>query len=394
MQMSRPLAARIRPLAGALILAGATIALALTLPPAGEAGQGGGGKPKAEDVSVMTRNIYLGADLTPALEAQTFGELTAADADILAEVARTDFPSRAKLLAKEIDKAKPDLVGLQEVALWRLDVTEPDGDGGPDLGGTPAETLYFDFLDLLRQQLKKVGARYRVAHIQEEFDQELPADERPNDAHNDSSDDLYDGRLTMQDVILARKGAGVQTTKAKGDHYDTLFEFQAIGAIPIDVERGWQSVQANVRGQKFRFVNTHLEAFDNGKQVRQPQAEELVEGPAKSRKDVVLVGDFNSGDRKRHDPGGADTPKERLAWKTLERAGFVERQTKAFSCCYDPPLDSTAGKLDHTVDHILVNNRKIGLGRSFITGDERRTAGDLWPSDHGGVFSVLEFPQR
>jgi endonuclease/exonuclease/phosphatase family metal-dependent hydrolase len=388
MHLSRPLAARIRPLAGALIVAGATLALVLTLPAAGEAGKPR--KPKTEDVSVMTRNIYLGSDLTGALEAQTFDELTAANADILEEVIRTDFPSRVKLLAREIKQAKPDLIGLQEVAHWRLDTTEPDGDLAPpeNPSGTPAEENLYDFLALLRDELKGKGAKYRVAHVQEELDIELPIEERPNDPHQDPGDDLYDGRLTMQDVILARKGAGVNTSKAKGAHFDNLFQFQAAGSVPIEVERGWQSVQANVRGAKFRFVNTHLEAFEAD--TRLEQARELVDGPAKSNKDVVLLGDFNTGDRARHKITAAE---DRRPWSVIEDAGFLERQTRDFSCCYTSALDSTAGEFDHTVDHITVNNRKIGLGRSFITGDERRTAGDLWPSDHGGVFGVLEFPQ-
>jgi Endonuclease/Exonuclease/phosphatase family len=390
MQISRPLAARIRPLAVALILAGAAIVLALTLPSAGEAGKPKGkpNKPKTEDVRVMARNIYLGSDLTGAIEAQNFEQLTDENAEILAEVIRTDFAARAKLLAKEIDQAKPDLIGLQEVAHWRLDTTEPDGDGGPDVGGTPAEESFQDFLAILRQELQQRGARYRVAHVQEEFDQELPIEERPNDPHNDSGDSEFDGRLTMQDVILARRGNGVQFSKPKGANYDNLYEFQAIGALAIDVERGWQSIQANVRGTKFRFVNTHLEAFDA--ETRRLQAQELVDGPANSRKDVVLVGDFNTGDRQRHKITAAE---DRRPWAVIEDGGFLERQTRDFSCCYSSALDRTAGEFDHTVDHITVNNRKIGLGRSFITGDTGFTPNGLRSSDHGGVFSVLEFPK-
>ena len=41
-----------------------------------------------------------------------------------AEVQSTDFPVRSKLLAREIKQTKPDLIGMQEVAIWRRG---PDG---------------------------------------------------------------------------------------------------------------------------------------------------------------------------------------------------------------------------------------------------------------------------
>src|SRR5213592_4491470 len=58
---------------------------------------------------VMSRNLYLGADLTPAIQATSFSQLLAADAQIFTAVHATDFPSRAKVLAREIKDADPDL---------------------------------------------------------------------------------------------------------------------------------------------------------------------------------------------------------------------------------------------------------------------------------------------
>ena len=56
---------------------------------------------------------------------------------------RRTAAKRAKLQAKEIAReAKPDLVGLQEVAIWRGDFTPPSQDGPV----TPATEVEFDFL--------------------------------------------------------------------------------------------------------------------------------------------------------------------------------------------------------------------------------------------------------
>ena len=74
----------------------------------------------------------------------------------------TKFPERAKPLAREIKRSKADLVGLQEVALWR---TQTPSDGGsPPVSpiGTPATKVEQDFLKILMRELKKIRAGYRV----------------------------------------------------------------------------------------------------------------------------------------------------------------------------------------------------------------------------------------
>ncbi len=64
--------------------------------------------PTSTDINVMTRNLYLGADLTPAIVAGTPEALFAAAGLILGEVEHNDFPTRAKGLAQEILTEKPD----------------------------------------------------------------------------------------------------------------------------------------------------------------------------------------------------------------------------------------------------------------------------------------------
>ncbi len=67
-------------------------------------------------MKVMTRNIFLGADLGPALNAESFPEFTEANGTILREVELTDFPRRAIGLWREIEQKQPDLIGMQEGA--------------------------------------------------------------------------------------------------------------------------------------------------------------------------------------------------------------------------------------------------------------------------------------
>ena len=76
-------------------------------------------KPKAPKLNVMSRNIYLGADLGPILQAPDVNSAVDAGGEIANQVDATNFPLRAQALAQEILTKNPDLVGLQEVALWR-----------------------------------------------------------------------------------------------------------------------------------------------------------------------------------------------------------------------------------------------------------------------------------
>ncbi len=286
-------------------------------------------------------------------------------------------------LAREIRRSGADLVGLQEVALWRKQT--PSDLGAPPINpnGTPATQVEFDFLAILRKKLKG----YRVVVVQKEFEAELPVDQDANDATGGLFGADFDARLTMRDVILVRRASKVQLGRTRKGNFDTRYEAN-VGGLPIPVDRGWTSVEARYRHgnkvRRFRFVNTHLEAFGDPS-IREAQAKELVAGPLDTSRQVILVGDLNSGVGRHNEP---EQPGDDLAFRAL--AGFGMKDKGAVqSCCYDDMFDRNA-VFDHTVDHVLT---KPGLRKrsAFVTGDDRgqRTPAGLWPSDHGGVVSRL-----
>jgi len=382
-----------------LLLALLALALtALAVPALGAAASKHRKNPK---ITVMSRNLYLGADLGPAINAENTCEAIDAGGDILNEVDATDFPERSKLLAKEIVKAKPDLVGLQEVALWRF---QKDA----DFTGTPATKVRYDFLALLQKRLKARGANYRVAVKQNEFDQELPADRDGDDATQDESFPLCgadeDGRLTMRDVILRRAGSKVDVFNPEKGQFENKYSVLLAGAIPIEVDRGWVSVDARIagtkrrRGARFHFVNTHLEAFGDP-QIREDQARELFEkgGPLRTKKQLIFLGDINSGSKRDKIGRGFTNPGDGGAYKALvDDFGMVNlgaRQT----CCYPGVDRKDIGKyrFDHTVDHVMVKPRIKQLD-AYVTGDNPNvtTASGLVSSDHGGVVSRLRLKRR
>ena len=341
-------------------------------------------KGKGHVVGTMTRNLYLGADLTPAILAPTVPEFIAANGQILREVTENNFPVRVKGLAEEILDAKPDLVGLQEVALWRTAPVNFE----VLAKGPSATTVRYDYLQELLAQLNKGKTRYEVVVSQDEFDFEAPADEDGNPETGPLGADI-NGRLTMRDVILARRGAGVHTKNEQSANFVTNLVVPVAG-VPVTVKRGWTATDARVRGSGwFRFVNTHLEAFNP--LIRAAQAGELVAptGPATSELPVVLLGDLNSDD---------DTVEgeDRLAYEVLLAAGMVERSTnKPLSCCLDSSL-LEVGKggdeddFDHQVDHVMTRDpAQVTLVSSSVSGIQ--PVNGFWNSDHAGVFSALHF---
>jgi hypothetical protein len=349
---------------------------------------------KSVPVEVMTRNIFLGADLGPALNASSAAEFVAANGGILREVDQTNFPVRAMGLANEILDAKPDLVGIQEGAWWRTNPTP----GAPHQGDDPdfiATTTKYDFLQLLLDQLNantnKNYKGYELAVVGREFDFEAPTDYDGNPATGLLGGEIQ-GRLTMRDAILVRKGSGVKVSNPQSGHFQNLFT-PVISGITVPVTRGWVSVDAKAtkgkgkkkRSVKFRFVNTHFEAFDDETQrpsIRALQAQELVSGPANGKR-VILVGDLNS-----NVPGVQ--PGDEQAYEVVLGAGFVERgATSPPSCCVPSVITGPASEFDHQVDHVMTNQpKKVKLARAEVTGLE--PVNGFFNSDHAGLFSKLK----
>lgn len=308
---------------------------------------------KTTDVSVMTRNVFLGADLPPLAVAQPGADFEQKAGAMLAEVTAGDPAGRMKLVGREIAKARPDLVGLQEISLWR---TGPKGDPAP------ATDVRFDFLGQIRKELKKRHASYRVVAKKLGFNVEGPTDQG------------VDVRLSLGDVVLARKG--VKVKHSRSGLFDSQLHFNTASLGDVNTSRSWNALDATVRGARIHLVNAHLEAYSPD--IRLDQAKELVAGPLKSKRPTILVGDLNSGPN-------LEKPEDRPPYEAIAAAGFKPRRIAKPSCCFNE-LDGDTG-WDHNVDWIM-SKPGLKLLRSSITGREK-TATGFHPADHGGVVSVL-----
>lgn len=333
-------------------------------------------------VKTLTRNLYLGADLGPAIAAQSPQELAVAASLIWLDVQATDFSARAETLAAEIQDAEPALIGLQEVSLWRSGIP----DGPPDLGGFPAETVELDFLQILQNALQARGLSYDVVVMQQEADLEVPTILG------------FDIRLTQRDVILVDVSVPsdeLHLVNAQSANFANNLTLPIAGGLTsVTVTRGWTSVDATINRRSFRFVNTHLEAFSNF--FRTVQTLELLSGPLSTSLPVLLVGDLNSApdDPVFNEPGSpfnAANP-----YDVLISSGFVDTWIEVnigdpgFTCCNVNDLLNPVPTLDRRVDHVLASPLFQTYRSSLVGIDtDNKTSDSLWPSDHAGVVAAV-----
>jgi hypothetical protein len=346
----------------------------------------------SQDITVMTRNLYVGADLDPAILAIFSGDpeiITDAATAIWKSVVATNFPERAEVLADEIAHSQPHLVGLQEVSLYRT--------GPPDTfsdNPTPARRVRLDYLEILLQELNEQGLHYAPVAVTKNFDVENPGDIDLGVEQN-----IQDIRLTDRDVILAR--TDLPTSQLKLSNVQTA-NFHTNASLPIGdtgqfvtISRGWGSVDVTSGGHKYRFINTHLEQegpFSDHpfNQVQVAQGNEILSGPANTSLPVILVGDYNS----RADGTGTPT------YSNLTGAGLTDAWSVTHpgelgnTFGYEPLLNTTV-ELTQRLDLVLFRGSlsdSLSAVNSDVVGDdpdEDRTPSGLWPSDHAGVVATL-----
>ena len=339
----------------------------------------------SQHITVMSRNLYLGANLDQAIAAIFSGNpdaISQAATATWASVMATNFPERAEVLADEIAHSQPHLVGLQEVSLYRT--------GPPDTfseNPTPSRRVRLDYLEILLQELNERGLHYAPVAVTKNFDVENPGETAPGV--------LQDIRLTDRDVILAR--TDLPSSELKLSNVQTA-NFHTNATLPIGnsgqfvtIWRGWGSVDVTSRGHKFRFINTHLEQEGFFSQVQIAQGNEVLSGPANTSLPVILVGDYNS----RADGTGTPT------YSNLTGAGFTDAWSVTHpgelgnTFGHEPLLLNTTVNLTQRIDLVLFRG-SVSAVNADVVGDELgdRTPSGLWPSDHAGLMATLGLGQE
>jgi endonuclease/exonuclease/phosphatase family metal-dependent hydrolase len=343
-------------------------------------------RPKAtpsQPVTAMSYNIFQGTELSHTLSATSMGLIPAAVAADYANVVASNFPARASALAAEIKANHPDLVGLQEAALWRTQ-TPPQGIKIPG----NATTVAYDSVKLLVDALARRGLHYSAVAITSNFDVQATG-AFPNGTK-------MDVRITDRVAILARRGVTISNVQTK--NFTAHDSFQLLG-IPIPVVDGWAAVDAKVGKKKLRFVTTHLDGLNSKSSdtVRTAEAREIATGPAKTTLPVVFTCDCNvvpnSAGRAALTAAGL-----RDAWSQLHPG------QPGLTCCHrDRPGNPEVSLTDPNarqglvsrLDYVLTTRpfrvlaeRTVGLDPA----DRTKTTPRLWPSDHLGLVANLTLP--
>ena len=247
-------------------------------------------------VTVMSRNLYLGADVGVAL--QLIPDLPAAAQFMWGQVAATDFEKRSEVLVEEILQEKPDVIGIQEATRWFCKKTV-----------FSKKKTVFDFTQTL---IDKLGGNYVLATKDgvTAFNPgySIPAipflttvEDRNIFAPLFGTAKVACG-FEIADALLIKKSLQGSLLRVGNTEYESSYKI-----IPtiMTIHRGYTWADISIGGKPVRFISTHLESlWDPGKvPTAAKQAAQLVSDVANTQTPIVIMGDFNSDPR---DPRSAD----------------------------------------------------------------------------------------
>lgn len=333
------------------------------------AASGVGGK---KDFKCFTGNAYIGAEIEAALTVDPNDpiKLIQTTTEIYMKILASQPPVRLAALAQEIASQAPDVASLVE--MWTIETAEATTQG-------PGEfTIVYDYLNLLTNALGASGAHYDVAVVSKEMEITLPilvdlATQTPGF-----------GRVTDHEVILYRSDLPPGYLRLSNPQTGQFSHFIQIPAVGISVNRGWCSADVFTRGERFRFICTHLED-ENAPELQLLQGAELLAGPAATAMPVLLTGDFNADPLHRN---GTQT------YDLFPAAGFKDAwnvthptdPAGGLTWGHDPLLADPTVAFSWRLDLVLYKGPQFHPTQIEILDPLLELSGPpLWPSDHGTV---------
>ena len=261
------------------------------------------GSAQASDnqVTVLSRNLYLGADVGIALK--LIPDFPAAAQFMWSQVKANDFSKRAPKLAQEAISNNADVIGIQEATIWYCK---------KNAWSKKVEVLNFtkQFLAATKAQ----GSEYVLAQYEgkEAFNPgysiaAVPFLTMVNDPSTFQplfGQDKAACGFVIGDALAIKKELAGNVLRVGNSEYEDTY---SIVPTLMTIYRGYTWADITIGNQPVRFVTTHLESiWDEGKVPNAAkQAGQLVKDLQGTTMPVVVLGDFNSDPR---DPRPVDAP--------------------------------------------------------------------------------------
>ena len=382
-------------------------------------------------LTVMSRNLYLGADVGVALE--LIPDFPAAAQFMWDQVKETDFSKRVVKLANEAVREQPELIGIQEATIWYCK---------KNLWSKKVEV--FNFLDQYIKETKNQGTPYVLASFEgvSAFNPGYSISAVPYLTKVKDPDlfpPLFGSEeaacgFTIGDAILVRENLASNVRQVGNTEYDATY---SIVPTIMTIYRGYTWVDYQVADSIVRVVSTHLESIWDENQVPNSalQAQQLVQDLKDSKMPLIVMGDFNADPR---DPRPIDDANPGLqpvasdtcpkpsdskcnAYSVMLEAGFENASPDATNSKYftwgasallNGPDKSRIDKalewgnqygFTDRLDYVFTKNVYAMISTKLI-GNTYPDGSSIWEcgvngtekcfaSDHAGIVTTVEVPR-
>lgn len=382
-------------------------------------------------VTVMSRNLYLGADVGVALE--LIPDFPAAAQFMWEQVKATDFSKRVIKLASEAVREQPELIGIQEATIWYCK---------KNLWSKKVEV--FNFLDQYMEETKNQGVPYVLASFDgvKAFNPGYSISAIPY-LTKVTDPDLFPAifgsseaacGFTIGDAILVREDRAAKIRQVGNTEYDATY---SIVPTIMTIYRGYTWVDYQVSDSLVRVISTHLESIWDENVIPNSalQARQLVKDLSDAKMPIIVIGDFNADPRDPRSTGDKNPglqpevsetcPKSGAskcnAYSVMIEAGFENASPDATNSKYftwgasallegpDKARVDTAlewgnqyGFTDR-LDYVFTKNvyatisTKL-IGNTYPDGSSTWNCGaggtgKCFASDHAGIVSTIELPR-
>jgi endonuclease/exonuclease/phosphatase family metal-dependent hydrolase len=377
-------------------------------------------------LTVMTRNLYLGADVGVAME--LIPDFSAAAQFMWDQVAATDFTKRAPKLAAEVIAQDADVVGLQEATYWYCKKNL-----------FSKRVVVYDFTEEFLKATRELGSEYVLAEKDVvkalNIGYSIPAIPYLTMVHDPKafqplfgSDKVACG-FEIGDALVIKRELSKKVLKVGNTEYEASYSI-----IPkvMTIYRGYTWADIDYNGSKVRLVTTHLESlWDKGKVPNAAiQAKQLIKDLSQTSMPLVVMGDFNSDPRDPRpnttsNPGGQPEASEKCVAQTIaptvetaidscnaywlmRKAGYHDAgpnslDSKNFTWGMNALLTgpeklrlAAAEKLGNQygftdrLDYIFLKNGAKAISSSLIGNTPPENG--MWASDHAGTVVKLSLP--